>query len=104
LAFQSFVESRYLRAKAEGRDGVVYQPVDAFHPQDYGPIVYGKGAVFFYELREKLGDAVLLEVLQSYLEDRKYLVATPDDLLRVAEQVSGQELDSFYEEWILSAD
>jgi aminopeptidase N len=104
LAFQSFVESRYQRAKDEGRDGIVYQPVEAFHPQDYGPIVYGKGAVFFYELREKLGDAVLLEVLQAYLEDRKYKLATPDDLLRVAEQISGQELDDFYEQWILSVD
>jgi len=104
LAFESFIESRYRRAKDEGRDGVVYQPVEAFSPQDYGPIVYGKGAVFFYELREKLGDAVFLDVLRAYLQDRKYKLSTPDDFLRVAEAVSGQELDGFYEEWILSAD
>jgi len=104
LAFQNFVERRYRQMKEEGRDGIVYQPVEAFSPQDYGPIVYGKGAVFFYELREKLGDAVFLDVLRAYLQDRKYKLSTPDDFLRVAEEVSGQELDGFYEEWILSAD
>jgi len=104
LVFKNFVERSYQNAKAEGRDGIVYQPVEAFAPKDYGPIVYGKGAVFFYELREKLGHAVFLDVLRAYLEDRKYKLATPDDLLRVAEQVSGQELDDFYAEWILRAD
>ena len=104
LAFESFVERRYRQMKDAGRDGVVYQPVEAFSPQDYGPIVYGKGAVFFYQLRESLGDAVLLDVLQAYFQDRKYKLATPDDFLRVTEEVSGLELDGFYEEWILSAE
>jgi len=104
LAFRNFVERPYKRAKDEGRDSVVYQPVEAFAPQDYGPIVYGKGAVFFYELRERLGDVVFLDVLQAYFQDRKYRIATPDDLMRIAEEVSGQELDDFYAKWILSAD
>ena len=104
LAFENFVARSYRQAKEEGRDGVVLQPVAAFAPQDYGPIVYGKGAVFFYELREKLGDATLLDILQDYFEDRKYKLAVPGDLLRVAEIVSGQELDGFYTEWILSAE
>ena len=104
LAFESYIASRYEGALSRGRDGVVFQAVADFEPQDYGPIVYGKGAVFFYELREALGDALFLDVLQAYLQDRKYKLSTPDDLLRVAEQVSGQELDPLYEQWILSAE
>ena len=103
MVFQNYVERRYQQAKDEGHDGVVNQPVDAFSPEDYGAIVYGKGAVFFYELREKLGDAVFLDVLRAYFQDRKYKLATPDDLLRVAEQASSQELDDLYTKWILSA-
>jgi len=104
LAFQTFVARSYQRFRAEGRDAVVYQPVEAFYPDEYGPIVYGKGAMFFYELREELGDALFLDVLRVYYQDRKYKLATPDDLLRVAEEVSGQELDDLYTEWILEAD
>jgi len=104
LVFENFVEKPYLKAKAEGRDAVVYQPVSAFDPRDYGPIVYGKGALFFYKLREKLGDTVFLDFLRTYFQDRKYKLATPDDLLRVAEQVSGQDLGDFYAKWILSAE
>ena len=101
LAFQNYVASQYYLAKEEGRDAIVHQPVEAFSPAQYGAIVYGKGAVFFYELRSKLGDGTFLDVLRAYLEDRKYKLATPDDFLRVAEQVSGQELDDFYAQWIL---
>jgi len=104
LVFENYIESRYLRAKNAGRDDVVYQAVEDFSPEDYYPIVYGKGAMFFHELREELGDAVFGDVLRAYLKDRKYKLSTPDDLLRVAEQVSGEDLYEFYEEWILSAD
>ncbi len=102
LVYQNYIEGRYLRAKEEGQDDIVYQPVAAFSPESYGAIVYGKGAAFFGELREKLGEDVFLNFLRAYFQDRKYKLATPDDLLRVAEQVSGQELDEFYETWMLS--
>jgi len=104
MVFHNYVSSRYSQAREEGRDGVVNQPVEAFSPEQYGAIVYGKGAVFFQELRFKLGDALFLDVLRAYLEDRQYKLATPDDFLRVAEEVSGQELDKFYAQWILEAE
>lgn len=104
MVFQSYVASQYYRAKEEGRDAVVNQPVNAFSPEQYGAIIYGKGAVFFHELRFRLGDALFLDVLRGYLEDRQYKLATPDDFLRVAEEVSGQELDDLYAQWILQAE
>ncbi len=104
LAFQNYVAANYYRARDEGRDDVVNQPVEAFEPGQYGAIVYGKGAVFFHELRFKLGDDLFLEVLRAYLEDRQYKLATPDDFLRVAETVTGEELDDFYAQWILEAE
>jgi hypothetical protein len=103
MVFQNYVASQYYRAKEEGRDGIVNQPIAAFGPEQYGAIVYGKGAVFFHELRSKLGDGPFLDVLRAYLQDRKYKLATPDDFLRVADQVSGQQLDDFYAQWILRA-
>jgi len=52
-------------------------------------------------MREELGDTLFLEVLRAYLEDRKYRVAKAEDLLRIAEKVSGQEVDDLYKRWIL---
>jgi aminopeptidase N len=104
LAFQTFVARRYEQFKAQGRDAAVNQPVAAFDPAEYGAIVYGKGAVFFHQLRQALGDDTFREVLRHYYQDRKYKLATAEDFLRVAEQVSGQELNGLYEQWILGAD
>ena len=101
LVLENYVASRYLRAIRDGRDDVVNQPIEAFEPEQYGPIVYGKGAVFFRELRAQLGDGLFLEVLRVYLQDRRYKLSTPDDFLRVAEEVGGQELDELYAHWIL---
>jgi len=101
LAFDSYVAGRYLRVKASGQDAVVNQPVAAFTPELYSAIVYGKAAMFFQEVRTVLGDETFLAVLRTYLADRRYSVARPEDWLRVAEQVSGQDLDELYREWIL---
>jgi hypothetical protein len=103
LVFQNYVASRYQSAKNKGADNIVNQPVAAFSPEDYGLIVYGKGAVFFSELRKKLGDEAMLAFLRAYFQDREYKLTTGDDLLRVAEQSSGQDLHEFYQQWILSA-
>lgn len=103
LVFKNYIESRYQQAKEKGQDAIVNQPVAAFSPEAYGAIVYGKGAVFFYKLREKLGDDVMLDFLRAYFNDREYKLTTPDDLLRIAEETSGQKLTDFYAKWILSA-
>lgn len=100
-AFEAHVARAYRLARARGLDLAVGQPVEAFTPEEYGAIVYGKGALFFYELRNTLGRDVFLDVLRTYLDEFKYDIATGDDFLRVAEDVSGVELDDVYAEWIL---
>jgi aminopeptidase N len=43
-------------------------------------------------------------VLRAYLTDHRYGIARPEDWLRIAEQVSGQELDELYSTWILETE
>ncbi|HOU23569.1 MAG TPA: M1 family aminopeptidase, partial [Anaerolineae bacterium] len=69
----------------------------------YSAIVYGKAALFFQEVRTELGDETFLAILRAYLNDRRYGIARPEDWLRVAEQVSGQDLTGLYSRWILEA-
>jgi aminopeptidase N len=76
-------------------------PVAAYSEDLYGAVVYGKGPLFFHEMRRLVGDATFQEILETYSDQYRYGIAYPQDLLAVAEQVSGTELDSLYERWIL---
>jgi aminopeptidase N len=101
LAFKTYVADSYTRALELGRDAAVNQPVSAFAPQDYGPIVYGKGALFFYHVREQLGSDVMMEALRSYVQRYRFRLVTADDLLAVLGGTSGENLSQLYDRWIL---
>lgn len=100
---ERYFEEPYRRAIEEKRDAVVAQPVAAFSPEDYGLIVYAKGALFFHALRQEVGDEVYFEIMRRYLEEHKYRIATPESFLAVAEEVAGRSLKGIYRRWILSA-
>jgi aminopeptidase N len=97
-------EEVYQQIVDEGRDAIVAQPVAAFSPEDYGPIVYIKGPLFFHNLRQQVGDDAYFEIMRRYLKRHKYDIATPESFLAIAEEVSGQNLDEIYRRWILSAE
>jgi aminopeptidase N len=99
---QQVLRAPYEDAVRNGRDAVVDQPVAAFTTQTYGPIVYDKGALFFDALRQKVGDDVFFKIMQEYFRQYEYKIADGPDFLRIAEQVSGQDLQALYQEWILS--
>lgn len=82
-------------------DSIVNQPSSAF-TWEYEVIVYGKAALFFHFLRQQVGAETFKSVLHEYTTRYRWRIATPDDVLRVAESVSGQDLDGLYNHWILS--
>ncbi len=98
---ESAFERPYRRLLEDEQDMAVGLPVEAYPEDLYGPVVYGKGPLFFHTLREQVGDEAFVEILRSYFREHRYGVAYPEDLLRVAERVSGQDLDPLYREWIL---
>lgn len=63
---------------------------------------YAKGAVVLHMLRGVLGDDVFWDVMYTYANDPvlSYDVATTEDFQQVAEDVSGIDLDYFFNEWI----
>jgi aminopeptidase N len=67
-----------------------------------GNRVYAKGAVVLHMLRYVVGDADFKEILQTYTADPavQYGVATTSDFQRVAETVSGMDLDVFFSQWV----
>ena len=62
--------------------------------------VYDRGAMTLQALREKVGDAVFFPILRTwYAENRNGNVSTAD-FIALAERISGQQLDGFFEAWL----
>ncbi|MBN1935873.1 MAG: M1 family metallopeptidase [Anaerolineae bacterium] len=93
-------EGWYKSLPVEEQGIQIGRPVAGYSDHQYGPIVYGKGPVFFHALRGQIGDAAFFRLLKAYFEQYRYGIAYPADLLTLAEQVSGQELDALYAEWV----
>lgn len=89
----------------QNKDEIVEQWTDDFPSQgDYGAIVYGKGALGFDALRQRIGDAAFFAGLQGYLQTMRFKVATPDDLRAAFERASGQDLAEFWQHWFRAAE
>jgi aminopeptidase N len=64
--------------------------------------VYERGALTLHALRLRVGDAAFFSTLQTYTERYYHSNATTADFITVAEEVSGQELDEFFNDWLFS--
>jgi hypothetical protein len=63
---------------------------------------YAKGAVFITQLGYITGDKVRDKILLEYYNEWRFKHPNPNDFIRVAEKVSGMELDWYKEYWINS--
>jgi len=61
---------------------------------------YTKGSMFLTQLNYIIGEENVKETLKKYYEDFKFKHPTPNDFKRVAEKVSGIQLDWYLNEWI----
>jgi hypothetical protein len=96
-----FYELGFEEYKERARDEPIAQPLSAFRGRGdaYGTIVYAKGALFFAELRDQIGDDAFFEALQRYYAENQYAIASPEALLAAFEASCGCELDKLYAEW-----
>lgn len=71
-------------------------PNDTFMKADD---VYAKGGLVLHMLRARLGDAVFFKAVRTYIDRFKFRAADTDDFRRTFEEVSGQSLALFFEQW-----
>jgi aminopeptidase N len=69
----------------------------------YDDEVYSGGALVFHALRLKVGDEAFFEILRAYLDRYRYGNAGKDEFLAISEEVSGQELSTFFDSWLMHA-
>jgi aminopeptidase N len=75
-------------------------PANAYPPGLYFDIVYDKGALYFHELRERVGDEAFFGTLQTYYDRHRYQIATSESFLATVEEVTGDRHRDLYEKWI----
>lgn len=98
--YQDWV-NRYESGLAQGSAGHIAWPLQRFAGSGpYVSTVYYKGAVFLNALREEIGEEAFFSALQQYYREFQFGQARSSDLLAAFEQVSGRELDAFYEHWL----
>ncbi|MCH2110405.1 MAG: M1 family metallopeptidase, partial [Polyangiaceae bacterium] len=71
------------------------EPIDLFDRH-----LYQKGGLVLHMLRQKLGTELFWEGVQTYLQKYENGIVETNDLMRTLEEVSGESLESFFDQWV----
>jgi len=64
--------------------------------------MYDKGAWVLHMLRWEVGDSSFFNILRKYYETYKFSNASISDFKSISEEVSGRNLDKFFDQWVYS--
>ena len=95
-AGEKYMLDLYDQAKSEGAPG---RPSVA---NLFSESVYYRGAWVLYALRLKVGDEAFFKILHEYYARYAGKNASSSDFIAVAQDVSGQDLKSFFNDWLYS--
>jgi aminopeptidase N len=70
------------------------------HDDLFNASVYIRGGLTLHALRLRVGDDAFFDILRTYHERHRHGTATTADFIAVAEEISGQALDGFFEGWL----
>ncbi|MEV5783815.1 M1 family metallopeptidase [Streptomyces sp. NPDC048448] len=85
-------------------DSSFWQTVVADPQRDtmFASAVYQRGAMTLQMLRERIGDTAFFKLLPAWTKLHRYGNANTADFIRLAEKVSGQQLDDLFQTWLYS--
>ncbi len=91
----------YFRLAKSGKEEPMTTHADHYNTNyAYSAAVYSKGAVYLAQLGYITGDKALDEILLEYYKEWRFKHPNPNDFLRIAEKISGMELDWYNEYWV----
>ncbi|MCB1968283.1 MAG: M1 family peptidase [Candidatus Accumulibacter sp.] len=79
------------------------QTLASFRARTHGAaaaVGYGKSAMVFLMLRDQLGEQHFATGLRTFWEQQRFRAASWGDLQRAFEQASGQQLGTFFRQWL----
>src|SRR5438445_11304419 len=68
----------------------------------YNMMIYGKGELFYHQLREIVGEPVMRRILRTYYERWKLKHVDEAAFRAAAEEVSKRDLSTFFAQWLHS--
>jgi aminopeptidase N len=92
--------SLYFEAARVKGDQPIYEADPYQHLGASQATLYEKGAVVLHMLRRQLGDEAFWKTIRAHAERHRFGKAKIEDFRKVAEEVSGQELGWFFDQWL----
>lgn len=86
--------------RLEDREFPIGLPVQAYHGNEYGAIVYGRGPLFFLAMEDAMGEKAFDAFLRDYTTRFKWGIATGVALKQLAEAHCACDLTPLFEEWV----
>ncbi|MBV7330494.1 M1 family metallopeptidase [Chloroflexi bacterium TSY] len=85
----------------QNRSLAIDQPVMDFYSNGaYETIIYSKGALFYDQVREILGDRQFTKFLQDYLNHYRYQIVSTSDWISATQQLDNEMVDELFREWV----
>lgn len=99
--FQAHHPSAYSVDRSAGANPI-RQPLENLRDAGslYGAIIYQKAPVVMQQLEALVGDTVLRDGLRVYLDRHRYANATWPDLIRILDERSDEDLESWSRVWV----
>ena len=66
----------------------------------FAEAVYQRGGLTLHALRKTVGDEDFFTILQRWTAEHEHQNVTTDEFIALAEEVSGQDLDAFFTDWL----
>lgn len=79
------------------------KPGDPGAENQFHGAVYDRGALTLHALRTEIGDDAFFALLKQWPAKKKYDVATTPELIALAEQLSGKQLDALFDTWLYTS-
>ncbi|MFG2649459.1 M1 family metallopeptidase [Streptomyces sp. NPDC048436] len=68
----------------------------------FASAVYQRGAMTLQVLRERIGDKAFFKLLPAWTAQNRYGNADTADFIKLAEKISGKQLDSLFQTWLFT--
>ena len=90
----------YMQESYKFEEVVVKSLEDFNNWNDYGALVYYRGAMFLDEIKKDFGKETLYDILDKYYNKYKFYNAKTEDFIKVCEEVTGTSFEKRVYKWL----
>jgi len=103
ISFRESTAARYLYLVKTGYDRPVISDLSSFRePSSIFALAYGKGSAVLQMLEKQMGIGAFDRAFGRYAREFRFGNASLDDLVRIVTDEAGQDMSSFFRQWLTS--